>query len=158
MFVLMLFFYHFGYKKTANYLGIPIFFGVFFFDFRLDPVEDEPVLEWFYDPVSWPSHDLGSSQKPRFWRVRKYPGSGSGRMTVFFFFAKFFLMLNFMEVFFLGSKQWCCSVVCCMLKAKFPMYLFRSPGPVVVQFIVMYIKKTGTKPETTFSFIDISYH
>ena len=134
------FFYHFGYKKTANYLGIPIFFGVFF-DFRLDPVEDEPVLEWFYDPVSWPSHDLGSSQKPRFWRVRKYPGSGSGRMTVFFFFCEVFFWCWILWKFFFweaNSDVVPLYVVC--WKRNFPCTFFGHLDRLWFQFIVMYIK------------------
>ena len=72
------------------------------------------------------------------------------------FFPNFLMLIFFLKLFFVGRKQCCCSFVCCML-LEISNVLFRSPGPVVVRFIVMYIKKTGTKPETTFSFIDISF-
>ena len=111
MFFLMLFFYHFGYKKTANYLGIPIFFCVFF-DFRLDPVEDEPVLEWFYDPVSWPSHDWGTPKKTFQNRGFAGPTYPEWKWKDDFFFPIFFWCWILWMFFFGGNSAVLCR---CML-------------------------------------------
>lgn len=93
-------------------------------------MEDEPVLEWFYDPVSWPSHDLGCPKN----NPGSFRGFGGPKRSGRIFFPNF-LMLNF--IVFLEGNSAVVPLFRCML-LEISHVLFRSPGPVVLRFIVMY--------------------
>lgn len=84
--------------------------------------------------------------------------SGKWKWKDDFFFRSFFLDVDFFfDFFFFGRKQCCCSVVCCMLlEISHVPFSLTWTGCASIYSDVN--QKTETKPETTFSFIDISYH